>query len=217
MRSQARVGKLQKSLPNEIDRNLERLEGELRSRGVSVCAGLDEAGRGCLAGPVVAAAVILPLEVFIPGIRDSKLLTPQARERLYDAIMRQAQAVAVARVEAPEIDRINILQASLRAMKLAVEQLSFTPEHLLIDGLQTIASPLPQTAVVHGDRVCRVIAAASIIAKVTRDRLMVDFERDYPQFRFSLHKGYGTKQHLDELRVHGPSPLHRRTFRGVCT
>ena len=211
-------GSRQNRLPEgEATMELRRLERDFLSRGVSVLAGIDEAGRGCLAGPVVAAAVILPAEVEIPGIRDSKLLTPKQRDRFFDRILENATAHGIGQVEAPEIDRINILQASLLAMRIAVEKLAIVPEHLLIDGPQRIRSPLPQTPVVRGDRTCFLIAAASILAKVTRDRLMCALERDYPQFRFSEHKGYGTAAHLAELRTHGPTPLHRMTFNGVLS
>ena len=208
----SRQGRLPDPSASEVFRRLER---ELLSRGVSLLAGIDEAGRGCLAGPVVAAAVILPPEVQIPGIRDSKLLSPLQRERLFDQILEKAVAHGIGQVAAPEIDRINILQASLLAMRIAVEALAVVPGHLLIDGPQRIRSSLPQTPVVRGDRTCFLIAAASILAKVTRDRLMCDAERAYPHFRFSGHKGYGTAAHLAELRAHGPTPLHRRTFKGV--
>lgn len=209
-------GSRQRRLPEgEASDELRRLERELLSRGVSVLAGIDEAGRGCLAGPVVAAAVILPPDVQIPGLRDSKLLTPKQRDRFFDRILSCAIAHGIGQVAAPEIDRINILQASLEAMRIAVDELAVAPGHLLIDGPQRIRSSLPQTPVVRGDRTCFLIAAASILAKVTRDRLMCEAECLYPHFRFSEHKGYGTAAHLAELRLHGPTPLHRMTFKGV--
>lgn len=178
-------------------------------------AGIDEAGRGPLAGPVVAAAVILP-ETFDPGgVTDSKKLTPAGRERLYDYVYDRAVAVGIGIVDAVEIDRINILQASLLAMALATENLHPASEYLLIDGTFEIAFDLPQRAIPGGDALSVSIGAASIVAKVTRDRLMVRYDQDFPQFGFARHKGYPTRAHRDAIRRHGCCPIHRKTFRGV--
>ncbi len=199
--------------PQPIDTG--RFETPLYESGVVHLAGVDEAGRGCLAGPVVAAAVILPRGLEIEGLDDSKKLTEKERERLFDLIAKKAISTAVGCVKHDEIDRINILRAALKAMRIAVDQLSVIPEHLLIDGPWPIEHSIPQTPIKKGDALSRVIAAASIIAKVTRDRMMCDLERKYPQFKFSVHKGYGTELHLSELAKHGPSAIHRMTFRGV--
>lgn len=190
-------------------------ERRLSANGVISVAGVDEVGRGCLAGPVLAAAVILPFPCPIVGINDSKQLTASVRERLCGAILRQAIAYGVGVVDSAEIDTLNIGRATRKAMQLAVAALSVSPGHLLIDGSQPIAAAYPQTVIVKGD--CRSIsvAAASIIAKVTRDRMMVAYERQYPAFCFSRHKGYGTARHLAELAAHGPTPLHRRSFSPV--
>ncbi len=190
-------------------------ERALRVDGAQHVAGLDEAGRGCLAGPVVAAAVILPDPIPIDGINDSKKLSPRKREELFTQICVHAVAWSTGLVDSVEIDRINILEAALKAMRLAVDDLPVQPDHLLIDGPHGIDAPIAQTALIQGDSRSVSIAAASIIAKVTRDRMMVAFERDYPAFRFSAHKGYGTAAHLAEIRTHGPTPIHRMTFRGV--
>jgi ribonuclease HII len=188
-------------------------ESELRQKGYRWVAGTDEVGRGALAGPVVAAVVILPYPHSIEGIKDSKLLTPPQREKLFGEISQKAVAWAVGRIEADEIDRINIFQASLKAMVQAVQKLSISPEILLVDGSHRVPLFIPQKAIVKGDRYCLSIGAASILAKVTRDRLMKDLELEYPHYRFSVHKGYPTKQHRDEIRQHGISSLHRKSFR----
>jgi len=199
--------------PQPID--ILRFETPLYESGVVHLAGVDEAGRGSLAGPVVAAAVVLPRGLVISGLNDSKKLTAKQRERLFDVIAKAATSTAVGIVKHDEIDRINILRASLRAMRIAVDQLSVMPGHLLIDGPEPIEHTIPQTPIKKGDFLSRVVAAASIIAKVTRDRMMCDLERKYPQFKFSVHKGYGTELHLSELAKHGPTAIHRMTFRGV--
>lgn len=192
-----------------------RFETPLYESGVVHLAGVDEAGRGSLAGPVVAAAVILPRAFDIEGLDDSKKLTGKERERLFDLIAKAATSTAVGIVKNDEIDRINILRAALRAMRIAVDGLSVRPEHLLIDGPHRIEHTIAQTPIKKGDALSRVIAAASIIAKVTRDRMMCDMERKYPRFKFSVHKGYGTQLHMSELAKHGPTAIHRLTFRGV--
>jgi len=183
--------------------------------GYRPVAGVDEAGRGPLAGPVVAAAVILPDGFDVPGVNDSKKLTPRKRERLFGEIRRQALATAVGIASPAQIDHDNILQASLTAMAQAVARLSTQPAYLLIDGIFTTPAPFPQEALKKGDSLSISIAAASIIAKVTRDRMMVDYDREYPQYGFAGHKGYPTKAHKEAIRRCGVSPIHRRTFRGV--
>ena len=188
------------------------LERSLRDRGVRYAAGVDEAGRGALAGPVIAAAVILPDDALIPGLDDSKRLTPAKRDALYDEITALATAVGVGRSAADVIDTVNIRRANLLAMKDAVEALSPVPGHLLIDGIDTIDWRGPQTPVVGGDARSLSIAAASIIAKVTRDRIMIACDPDYPEYGFARHKGYGTAAHLAALETHGPSDVHRRSF-----
>lgn len=178
-------------------------------------AGVDEVGRGCLAGPVVAAAVILPPEVFISGVDDSKKLTPKSREKLFPIITANALSYAIGMVEADEIDRINILQATRKAMRLAVESLAIRPDAILIDGRDALDMDIPQETIISGDSLSHAIAAASIIAKVTRDRMMVALQEQFPNFGFANHKGYGTETHLSEIRRFGPTKLHRRSFRGV--
>jgi ribonuclease HII len=176
-------------------------------------AGIDEAGRGPLAGPVVAAAVMLP-EKFRHGVlTDSKQLTPLQREQIYAELTTHTGiAWGVAAVEPVEIDRINILRATHVAMQLASAQLATTPDHVLIDGLPVRGFPIAQTALVKGDARSFSIAAASVIAKVTRDRMMLDFDAQFPHYGFAQHKGYGTELHLERLRTHGPCPIHRRSF-----
>jgi ribonuclease HII len=183
--------------------------------GVRHIAGVDEAGRGPLAGPVVAAAVVLPPDFREPGVTDSKKLTPGRRERLYEVIYRYALTVGIGIVDAAEIDRINILQASLQAMTVAVANLAPRPDHLLIDGTFPIFLDLPQEPIPKGDALSISIAAASIVAKVTRDRLMDIYHIHYPCFGFSRHKGYPTADHRRAIADFGCSPIHRRTFRGV--
>lgn len=195
--------------------NLNFFEEALLAEGFRAIAGVDEAGRGCLAGPVVAAAVVLPPDHALIGLRDSKQLTALQRDRFFDAIRERAAGVAVGVVEPAEIDATNILKASLRAMKIAVGGLALSLDYLLIDGPFGIDHPLPQRTIKKGDARSFSIAAASVIAKVTRDRMMVDLERRYPAFQFSVHKGYGTAMHLEELARHGPTPIHRKTFNRV--
>jgi len=168
-----------------------------------------------LAGPVVAAAVILPAGLFIEGVNDSKKLSPDKRERLFDIIMDQAISVGIGMGSPELIDRINILQATRHAMLEAVSQLTVSPDFILIDGISTIDSPIPQQTIKKGDSLSISIAAASIIAKVTRDRLMRELDILHPGYGFAGHKGYGSALHLEAIRCLGPSPIHRRTFGGV--
>lgn len=186
-------------------------------QGCQSVAGVDEAGRGPLAGPVVAAAVILSPGTELPGVRDSKTLSPAARERLFDTISGSARGVGIGIVDAPTIDRINILEAARLAMASAVRNLPVQPEHILIDAVRLPDVPIPQTPFIRGDALILSIAAASVIAKVTRDRLMSGYHRLYPEYAFDRHKGYGTSEHLAALRRFGPCPIHRWTFRGVLS
>ncbi len=190
-------------------------EKEATRKGCQDVAGIDEAGRGPLAGPVVSAAVILPLTFNDSEITDSKKLSPKKRERLYDKIYSLATTVGIGIVDSVEIDRINILQASLLSMAIAVKNLAPCPDFLLIDGIFSIASDLPQKPVKKGDSLSISIAAASIIAKVTRDRLMQKYHHYYPEFDFPRHKGYPTKAHKEAIRKFGYSPIHRKSFKGV--
>ena len=192
-----------------------RHERELGARGVRRIAGVDEAGRGSLAGPVVAAAVILDPDRPVRGLRDSKLLSPAEREHLAPLIEDRAVATGIGAADAGEIDALNILRATLLAMRRAVEALAVKPDYLLVDALRIPGLDLPQEGIVHGDRLVASIAAASILAKVRRDALMRSLHELYPGYGFDVHKGYGTAGHLGALRRLGPSPLHRSTFRGV--
>ena len=189
------------------------LESALWGNGYTHIAGLDEAGRGALAGPVIAAAVILPDKMLIRGVNDSKQLKPAERERLFSVITCAATGVGVGRSAPEVIDGINIRQANLLAMQEAVDTLPCVPEHLLIDGIDTIDWPGEQTTVVGGDAKSLSIAAASVIAKVTRDRIMVAYDEVYPEYGFAKHKGYGTAAHIDALKTFGMCPIHRRSFR----
>jgi len=190
-------------------------ERQAAEKGYRLVAGIDEAGRGPLAGPVVSAAVILPPDFDADGIDDSKKLTPARRNRHYDRIYEQATAIGIGIVDAPEIDRINILQAALRSMAIAAGNLEPQPDYLLIDGTFKIPSPLFQSAIIKGDSLSASIAAASIVAKVTRDRIMRAYHDYYPLFGFDRHKGYPTKAHKEAIRTHGHTPIHRKSFRGV--
>lgn len=175
-------------------------------------AGVDEAGRGPLAGPVIAAAVIFPENIFIPGINDSKKLSPSKRARLFDTIHEYALAIGLGACTEHVIDQINILQATYRAMKQAIASLALPPEHVLVDGWQIPDLNFPQTAIPGGDGKCFSIAAASIIAKVTRDRIMLEYDRHFPDYGFAQHKGYPTKQHIQAIIKYGRCPIHRRSF-----
>ena len=189
-----------------------RLEHSLRIGHVRHIAGVDEAGRGPLAGPVVAAAVVFPSGVYLPGVDDSKKLTPAIREELYGRIMQSALSVGVGIISHEEIDEINILNATFRAMHVAVTNLSVQPDHLLIDGHIFPGGGVPFTAVIGGDGLCFSIAAASIIAKVTRDRIMCGYDAQFPGYGFAIHKGYATQAHRDAIARLGFCAIHRRSF-----
>ena len=188
------------------------LENEIYDEGYSLICGVDEAGRGPLAGPVCAAAVILPRGLEINGLNDSKKLTEKKREALYDPIREQAIAYGIAFAGVEEIEEMNILNATFLAMNRAIEKLGPAPELALIDGNRNTGITFPSRCVVKGDAKCADIAAASVLAKVSRDRFMLEMARQYPQYRFEQHKGYGTKLHYDMLREYGPSPIHRMSF-----
>ncbi len=189
-----------------------RHERELRAAGFRHIAGLDEVGRGSLAGPVVAAAVILPENHRITGLRDSKILSRLRREALYERILDRAVAVGVGCVEVEVIDRINILQATKLAMTQALQRLTQAPDHLVIDALSLRDVDVPQRPIIDGDAISASIAAASIVAKVTRDRICTELDRRFPAYGFARNKGYGTRRHLDALVNEGPCEWHRRTF-----
>ncbi|MCY9658074.1 ribonuclease HII [Paenibacillus chondroitinus] len=186
-------------------------EKEVWEQGFSLVAGIDEVGRGCLFGDVVAAAVILPQGYVLDGVNDSKKLSEKKRDALYDQIMSEALAVGVGIVDVDKIEEINIKQAARLAMKQAVEQLSQVPDYLLVDA-EKVDLEIPQTAIIHGDALSQSIAAASIIAKVTRDRMCADWDEQYPEYGFAVHKGYATKHHREMLLRYGPTALHRKLF-----
>lgn len=195
--------------------DLWKFETEFRAQGFKKIAGVDEAGRGPLAGPVVSAAVILPRDFDAPGVNDSKKLTPRKRDLLYDQILEGATAVGVGIVDNRQIDKINILRAALLSMAQAAGKLDPPPDFLLIDGTFTTPADTPQKAITRGDSLSISIAAASIIAKVTRDRLMADYHIRYPEYGFDRHKGYPTKAHKEAIARCGITPIHRLTFKGV--
>jgi ribonuclease HII len=192
-----------------------RYERAARAAGAKVIAGVDEVGRGALFGPVVAAAVVLPEGCRIPGLRDSKQLVREERERLAKIVERRALAIAIEEVDAETIDRINIYQATRTAMAAAVCRLAIVPDHLLIDALR-LDLACAQTSIIYGDSLSISIAAASVLAKVYRDHRMRELDRDYPHYGLASHKGYGTPEHKRALVAHGPSPLHRKSFRPVA-
>ena len=192
-------------------------ESALHARGLQRIAGVDEAGRGPLAGPVAAAAVILPRGFSHPYLDDSKKVSAAKRDELYEDLTGNPDVIwSVAMADREEIDRLNILRATHLAMRRAVEALKPPPDHCLIDGLPVRDFPFPHDAIVKGDGLSLSISAASIIAKVTRDRLMLEIDREFPQFGFAKHQGYGTKAHLEALRIHGPCRHHRRSFQPVA-
>ncbi|MBN1627197.1 MAG: ribonuclease HII [Deltaproteobacteria bacterium] len=190
-------------------------ESSLLRRGYNRPAGIDEAGRGPLAGPVVAAAVIMPAGITIPGVKDSKKMTEKAREVAFSVITETAAAIGVGVVSHKIIDKSNILVSSLEAMKLAVLAIDPAPEFLLVDGIHKIPILIPQQCIIKGDQLCHSISAASIIAKVYRDRIMLSYDMMFPEYGFSRNKGYGTAEHLKAIREKGACPIHRSTFRGV--
>ena len=192
--------------------NMWEIENSFFSEKIRVICGVDEAGRGPLAGPVCAAAVILPANLEIPGLTDSKKLTDKKRRELYPVIKEQAIAYGIGFASEKEIDEINILQATFLAMQRAIDQLAVKPDLALIDGNRQKDFGIPAKTVVKGDSLSASIAAASILAKVTRDNLMLEQSEIYPQYKFDIHKGYGTKAHYEALREFGPCPIHRMTF-----
>jgi len=198
-----------------VNQDLKRFETDAHARGYCRVAGVDEAGRGPLAGPVVASAVVLGDDIRLDGINDSKQLTPRKRLAAYRHICRNALAIGVGVIDADIIDRINILRSALLAMEVAVAHLDPQPDYLLIDGIHKTTLRLPQRAIPRGDARSASIAAASIVAKVTRDRLMEGYHTRYPAYRFDRHKGYPTKAHREAVRKHGCCAIHRVTFRGV--
>ncbi len=188
------------------------IEQELRAEGFTAICGVDEAGRGPLCGSVVAAAVILPPDYIPKGLNDSKKLTAKKREALFDVICQNALAYSIAEATVEEIDALNILEADLLAMRRAIDGLQIKADFALIDGNIARDFQIPARAVIHGDALSPSIAAASVLAKVTRDRQCIDLDRQYPEYGIAKHKGYGTKAHMDALRQHGPSPIHRKQF-----
>lgn len=196
--------------------DLDHLEDQIRHNGYRHLVGVDEAGRGPLAGPVVAAAVMLPDDFDLDGLDDSKKLNTAKREMIFDRIVSSRAVYSVGIVDNEMIDRINILRASLQAMAIAVNKLRNIPDFVIVDGRCAISGiSIPQMAVVGGDCLCPCISAASIVAKVTRDRIMDHYARLYPLYSFDKHKGYPTRQHISELREYGPTSIHRKTFRPV--
>ena len=206
---------MNRELFEQLTADMLQFESLARRQGFLVIAGVDEAGRGPLAGPVVAAAVILPEGHRIAGVDDSKKLAEAKRNLLFDVIMKQAVSVGVGISDSQTVDRINILQATLRAMESAVSSLSPQPDCLLIDGISKTALQLHQKTIIKGDSRSLSVAAASIIAKVTRDRIMVAYEKEYPGYGFAGHKGYGSAAHMAAIAAMGPTQIHRLTFRGV--
>ncbi|HER23911.1 MAG TPA: ribonuclease HII [Candidatus Atribacteria bacterium] len=192
-------------------------ESQLKLEGCSLVAGIDEAGRGSLSGPVVAAAVILPCQLFIPNVKDSKKLNPNQRTELYFYILNKANDVGIGVVEANIIDQINIAQASFLAMKKAILNLKKVPDHLLVDGFKIPQLNIFQTPLIKGEDKSISIAAASIVAKVYRDNIMVQYDQKYPQYLFKKNKGYGTKEHLEALFKYGPSEIHRKSYKRVVS
>ena len=196
-----------------LQKMLEIEEG-LYSKGIKLVCGVDEAGRGPLCGPVVAAAVILKPDSKIEGVNDSKKLSEKKREQVYESIMENALAVGVGMSDVDVIESVNILNATKLAMKEAISKLKVQPEYVLIDGNQMIDITIPGETVVHGDAISESIAAASIVAKVTRDRMLIEWDKEYPEYGFAKHKGYGTKAHVEAIGKYGLTPIHRPSF---CT
>ena len=194
----------------------DEFELEARRCGYRRIAGLDEAGRGPLAGPVVASAVVLPTRCRLIGCDDSKQLSEAEREHIYHLIIERAVGIGIGSATEQEIDRLNILEATRLAMHRALAGLLPQPDCLLIDAITLLGCAIPIRSIIKGDLLCMSVAAASIVAKVTRDRLMVEYHKVYPQYNFLSHKGYSTEEHLQQLTTHGPCPIHRRTFEPVA-
>ena len=193
--------------------NLKQIEKEYYSRNIEYIAGIDEAGRGPLAGPVVVASVIMPKDSMIEGVKDSKKVSEKKREKLYDLILEEAISYGIGIIYQDEIDEINILQATKKGLTNAIEQMKIKPDLILVDALNGINTlGIPYQSIIKGDAKCYSISAASIIAKVTRDRIMREWDAVYPEYGFSSHKGYGTAKHIAALKEYGPCPLHRRSF-----
>ncbi len=208
------VGETVKEEELERLKNMLLIEESLYDEGYEYICGVDEAGRGPLCGPVVAAAVILPKHGCIEGVNDSKKISEKKREKLYDDIMKEAIAVGIGISDVDVIEKVNILNATKIAMKKAIESLSIKPDYVLIDGNQKIDIDILQETVVSGDAKSESIASASIIAKVTRDRMLRKFDEMYPEYGFAKHKGYGTKAHIEAIKKYGLTPIHRKSF---CT
>lgn len=200
---------------NNKEKNMLSYEQELYKKGIKLIAGTDEVGRGPLVGPVVAAAVILPENYFLEGIDDSKKLTEKKREKYFDIINKDAIAVGIGIVDAKTIDEINILEASRLAMKKAIESLKIKPEHILSDAMKLDNQDIPYTDIIHGDALSESIAAASIIAKVTRDRMMYELDKEHPEYGFAKHKGYPTKLHLENIKKYGVLDNYRFSYKPV--
>ena len=199
----------------ELERlnNLKEIENSMHKEGIKYICGIDEAGRGPLAGPVVVAAVIMPEDSMIEGVNDSKKVSEKRREALYDQIINEALAYAVGIIDEKEIDEINILNATKKGLTTAVKGLEVRPDKIIVDALDKIDTDgIPYVPIIKGDAKCYSIAAASIIAKVTRDRMMRKYDEMYPEYGFEKHKGYGTKMHIDAIKEHGLTPIHRRSF-----
>lgn len=197
---------------SNLECDLLKYEKALYKNGVKLIAGVDEVGRGPLVGPVVAAAVILPVNYHLEGLNDSKKLTEKKRERFYDILMQEAVAIGIGEASAKEIDEINIYQASKLAMMRALKNLKIKPEHVLVDAMPLKEIDFPSTSIIHGDALSLSIAAASVIAKVTRDRMMIELDKKYPEYGFAQHKGYPTKKHLEVLQKYGVLDNYRFTY-----
>ena len=218
---QKEIERRKKAIQAEIDENL-RLEGmlsyekELYAQGISLIAGVDEVGRGPLAGPVVAAAVILPKNCKIKGLNDSKKIPKKKHEEIFQAVKDKALAIGIGIMDNHVIDQVNIYEATKLAMKEAISKLDLQPEHLLIDAMK-LDLPITQTSIIKGDANSLSIAAASIIAKVTRDKIMANYDKEFPGYDFSQNAGYGTTKHLEGLEKHGVTPIHRKSFEPIKT
>lgn len=193
--------------------NLKQIEKNFHEKGIKYIAGIDEAGRGPLAGPVVVASVIMPEGSMIEGVNDSKKVSEKKREKLYDLILKEAVSYGIGIIYQDEIDKINILQATKKGLTEAVEQMDIKPDLIMVDALTGIDTlGIPYHSIIKGDAKCYSISAASIIAKVTRDRIMREWDKVYPEYGFASHKGYGTAKHISALKEYGPCPIHRRSF-----